>query len=134
MPSYLQVENISKSYGHKVLFENISFNINEGDKIALIAPNGTGKTSLLKILAGHDSPDNGGSIKYLKNIVTAYLEQESVLDPNKTIIEQVISKVDLSKTPKEQWDIEVEAQQIIDFAGFSGSRLKKRRRAVGRRS
>ena len=91
MPSYLQVENISKSYGHKVLFENISFNINEGDKIALIAPNGTGKTSLLKILAGHDSPDNGGSIKYLKNIVTAYLEQESVLDPNKTIIEQVIS-------------------------------------------
>ena len=45
MPSYLQIENISKSYGPKVLFENIGFNINEGDKIALIAPNGTGKTS-----------------------------------------------------------------------------------------
>lgn len=124
MPSYLQVENISKSYGHKVLFENISFNINEGDKIALIAPNGTGKTSLLKILAGHDSPDNGGSIKYLKNIVTAYLEQESVLDPNKTIIEQVISKVDLSKTPKEQWDIEVEAQQILTSLGLPDFKKK----------
>ena len=52
MASYLQVENISKSYGTKVLFDNISFNINEGDKIALIAPTGTGKTSLLSILAG----------------------------------------------------------------------------------
>ena len=47
MPSFLHVENISKSYGPKVLFENIAFNINEGDKIALIAPNGTGKTSEL---------------------------------------------------------------------------------------
>ena len=46
MASFLQVENISKSYGDKVLFSNISFNINEGDKIALIAPNGTGKSSL----------------------------------------------------------------------------------------
>ena len=50
MPSYLQIENISKSYGPKVLFENIAFNINEGDKIALVAPNGTGKTlSLIHI-------------------------------------------------------------------------------------
>lgn len=50
MPSYLQVENISESYGPKILFEHITFNINEGDKIALVAPNGTGKTSLLLIL------------------------------------------------------------------------------------
>ena len=49
MASYLQIENISKSYGPKVLFERIGFNINEGDKIALIAPNGTGKTSLMRI-------------------------------------------------------------------------------------
>ena len=54
MASYLQIENISKSYGPKVLFEHIDFNINEGDKVALIAPNGTGKTSLLRILAGKD--------------------------------------------------------------------------------
>ena len=57
MASYLQIENISKSYGPKVLFEHIGFNINEGDKVALIAPNGTGKTSLLRILAGKDSSD-----------------------------------------------------------------------------
>lgn len=54
MASYLQIENISKSYGPKILFEKIGFNINEGDKIALIAPNGTGKSSLMKILAGKD--------------------------------------------------------------------------------
>ena len=60
MPSYLQIENISKSYGPKILFEHIGFNVNEGDKIALIAPNGTGKTSLLRILAGKDKSDSGG--------------------------------------------------------------------------
>ena len=58
MPSYLQIENISKSYGTKVLFDRIGFNINEGDKIALVAPNGTGKTSLLRILAGKDKSDS----------------------------------------------------------------------------
>ena len=85
MASYLQVENISKSYGPKVLFENISFNINEGDKIALIAPNGTGKTSLLKILAGKDSSDGDGKVKFLKDITVSFLEQHHEFDPEKTI-------------------------------------------------
>ena len=71
MPSYLQIENISKSYGTKVLFDKIAFNINEGDKIALIAPNGTGKTSLMRILAGKDTSDSGGSIKFLKEARSA---------------------------------------------------------------
>ena len=65
MPSYLQIENISKSYGPKVLFERIGFNINEGDKIALVAPNGSGKTTLLRILAGEDRSDSGGRILFL---------------------------------------------------------------------
>ena len=75
MASYLQVENISKSYGDRTLFSNISFNINEGDKIALIAPNGTGKSSLLKILAGLDSSDRGGEVKFMKDIKVAFLDQ-----------------------------------------------------------
>lgn len=91
MPSYLQVENISKSYGTKVLFENIAFNINEGDKIALIAPNGTGKTSLLRILAGKDSSDSGGSIRFLRQIRVAFLEQEYDYDPDATIAEQIFT-------------------------------------------
>ena len=91
MASYLQIENISKSYGPKVLFEKIGFNINEGDKIALIAPNGTGKTSLMRILAGKDKSDSGGKIMFLKDIKIAFLEQDYPFDPEKTIFDQVMS-------------------------------------------
>ncbi|MCR5842178.1 MAG: ABC-F family ATP-binding cassette domain-containing protein [Bacteroidales bacterium] len=90
MPSYLQIENISKAYGPKVLFEHIGFNINEGDKIALIAPNGTGKTSLLRILAGEDNSDSGGRILFLRSIRIAFLKQEYDYDPALTIEEQVL--------------------------------------------
>lgn len=91
MASYLQIENISKSYGPKVLFEHIGFNINEGDKIALIAPNGTGKTSLMRILAGKDKSDSGGKIMFLKDIKIAFLEQEYDFDPEKSIFDQIMS-------------------------------------------
>ncbi|MGM9766521.1 MAG: ABC-F family ATP-binding cassette domain-containing protein [Candidatus Cryptobacteroides sp.] len=90
MASYLQIENISKSYGPKVLFEHIGFNINEGDKIALIAPNGTGKSTLLRILAGNDKSDSGGKITFLKNIRIAFLEQEYAFDPEKTVFRQIM--------------------------------------------
>lgn len=91
MASYLQIENISKSYGPKVLFENIGFNVNEGDKIALIAPNGTGKTSLMRILAGKDKSDSGGKIMFLKDIRIAFLEQDYDYDPEKSIFDQIMS-------------------------------------------
>ena len=91
MASYLQIENISKSYGPKILFENIGFNINEGDKIALIAPNGTGKTSLMRILAGKDKSDSGGRIMFLKDIKIAFLEQEYPFDGEKSIFQQIMS-------------------------------------------
>ena len=91
MASYLQIENISKSYGPKVLFEKIGFNINEGDKIALIAPNGTGKTSLMRILAGKDKSDSGGKIMFLKDIKIAFLEQEYDFDPEMSIFDQIMA-------------------------------------------
>lgn len=90
MPSFLQIENISKSYGPKILFEHIGFNVNEGDKIALIAPNGTGKTSLLRILAGKDKSDSGGRILFLKDIRIAFLEQEYDCDPKNGILDQIL--------------------------------------------
>ena len=93
MSSFLQVENISKSYGDKVLFQNISFNINEGDKIALIAPNGTGKSSLLKILAGLDSSDRGGEIKFMKDIKVAFLDQNCDFNPTNTLFDEVYSRM-----------------------------------------
>lgn len=85
MASYLQVENVSKSYGPKVLFNNINMNINEGDKIALIAPNGTGKTSLLRILAGVEGSDGDGKVKFLKDIRIAFLAQDNVYDGDLSI-------------------------------------------------
>ena len=93
MASFLQVENISKSYGDKLLFRNISFNINEGDKIALIAPNGTGKSSLLKILAGVDSSDRGGEVKFMKDIKVAFLDQMYDFNPNNTLFDEVYSRL-----------------------------------------
>lgn len=93
MASYLQVENISKSYGDRTLFRGISFNINEGDKIALVAPNGTGKSSLLKILAGIDSSDHGGKVKFMRDIRVAFLDQNTSYNPNNTIFEEVYSRM-----------------------------------------
>ncbi len=88
--NYLSVENIAKAYGELVLFEDISFGINEGQKVGFIAKNGTGKTSLLNILAGFDSPD-AGKVVYRKDITTAFLPQEPNLDPNLTVEETIFS-------------------------------------------
>ena len=93
MASFLQVENISKSYGEKVLFEKICFNINEGDKIALIAPNGTGKSSLLKILAGVDTSDRGGELKFMKDIKVAFLDQNTDFNPQNTLYDEIYSRL-----------------------------------------
>ena len=73
--NYLSVENIAKSYGERRLFENISFGINKDQKVGFVAKNGTGKTSLLNILAGTDSPDEGQVI-YRNDIRVAFLSQE----------------------------------------------------------
>lgn len=86
----LTVENISKSYGELVLFENLSFGINKDQKIALIAKNGTGKTSILNILSGADSPDSG-QVNYRKSTRVSFLAQEPVLDPNLTVEETIFA-------------------------------------------
>ena len=88
--NYLNVENISKSYGELNLFENLSFSIHKDQKIAFVAKNGTGKTSILNILSGKDSPDTG-QIIYRKGIRTTFLSQEPTLDQSLTI-EQTILK------------------------------------------
>jgi len=88
--NYLSVENISKSYGERILFKDISFGINKDQKIAFVAKNGTGKTSILNIIAGLDSPDSG-QIVTRKNISIAYLAQKDNLDNNLTIEESVFN-------------------------------------------
>ncbi len=86
--NYLSVENISKSYGERMLFSGISFGVNKGQKIAFIAKNGTGKTSLLNIITGKDVPDEGRIVS--KNgIQIAFLPQEPKLLPSLTIEETI---------------------------------------------
>ena len=121
MPSYLQIENISKSYGPKVLFKGIDFNINEGDKVALIAPNGTGKTSLLKILAGKDSSDSGGKVLFLKDIRIAFLEQDYAYDPEKSIFHQIMedsTEWTAHLDSDHLWEYELRVTRLLDQFGL----------------
>lgn len=86
MASFLQVDKLTKSIGDRVLFSDITFGVNEGDKIGLIAKNGTGKTTLLRCLAGEISPDSG-EIIFRNGIKTAYLDQTPSFDPEMTVLE-----------------------------------------------
>ncbi len=90
--NYLSVENISKAYGEVELFSDISFGINKEQKIAFIAKNGTGKTSMLNIIAGFDKADSGQVI-YRKDLKIAYLSQKENLDYGLTV-EQTIFNSD----------------------------------------
>ena len=86
--NYASIENIAKAFGERILFKDLSFGINQGQKIALIAKNGTGKTSLLNILSQAELPDEG-KVVYRKDIKVAFLPQEPNLDPKLTV-EQVV--------------------------------------------
>jgi ATP-binding cassette subfamily F protein uup len=88
--NYLQVDNLSKAYGEKVLFQNISFSLDKGQKVALIARNGTGKSSLMHILAGLDAPDSGKIITR-RDLKIDYLQQNPQLDGSKTILDTIFS-------------------------------------------
>jgi len=136
--NYLSVENISKSYGDKMLFEDISFGINKDQKIAFVAKNGTGKTTILNIIAEVDSPDSG-KIVFRKGLKIAYLSQIDSLD-EKLSVEQTIFNSDNEtlqiieqyenalKNPEDQdayqkafdlmdqrnaWDFETQYKQIL---------------------
>ncbi|MGE4567813.1 MAG: ABC-F family ATP-binding cassette domain-containing protein [Bacteroidales bacterium] len=90
MPTLLQADNISKAYGDILLFSDLSFIINEGKKIALIARNGAGKTSLLQMLAQLDAPDSG-TIERLQNVSIGYLRQDPVFTEERTVFEEVFA-------------------------------------------
>ena len=87
--NYISIDNISKAFSDKLLFENISFGIEKGEKTALVAANGTGKSTMMKILVGKEESDKG-SIAYNENIRIGYLEQLPQFDPDLTI-QDVIS-------------------------------------------
>ena len=81
--SYLQVEDLTKSYGDRMLFDSITFGVNQGDKIGVIAKNGTGKSTLLRLIAGKESADSG-SITFRSGIRVAILDQSPIFAPSDT--------------------------------------------------
>ena len=137
MISYLQVENLTKSFGDNILFENISFGISDNQRVALIAKNGTGKTTLLNILAGNEDYQ-GGTISFKRDLRIGYLDQNpdfpkelSVIDAclrsdneavrtiaayehcmmsdNQDGLDEILSQMDLHKA----WDYETRIKQIL---------------------
>ncbi len=134
----LSIEGVGKTFQDHPVFENISFGVNQGQKIALIAKNGTGKTTLLKIIAGDDTPDKG-EVNQRKGTRISYLAQEPLLNPAFTIEEcilqsnnesiQVIARYEeaLNKPEEEEayqqafeamdqyqaWDFETQYKQIL---------------------
>ncbi len=137
MRPYLQAENLSKRWGELMLFENISFTVFEGQKVALIARNGTGKSTLLDLLAGKDSPDSG-TITLTNDVVIGYFEQIPKLHPGNTVLEEIfesdneklkmvkafelavsknnqkeIAEISAKMDELNAWDFEVEIKQIL---------------------
>lgn len=135
--NYVSAENLTKSFGIKILFENISFNVNEGDKIAIVARNGTGKSTLLKILTGKEIADSG-NVTVHKDIQVVLFDQEIDFDPTLSVEEfmmtldsapiQALKKYHqslISADPKEMekaiaemelqkaWDLENEMKQFL---------------------
>src|SRR5699024_5749048 len=86
----LSVENLTKAYGDKSLFNQISFSIEDRDRIGIVGVNGTGKSTLLKLIAGLETKDQG-VINHARDFSIAYLDQEPELKPERTILEEVFA-------------------------------------------
>lgn len=96
--NYLSIENLSKSYGDRLLFADIAFGVDEGEKIGIVARNGTGKSTLLRILAGEESPDDG-KVVYRRDLRVGYLPQEPVFAPRITVGEAAVENLDQDNHP-----------------------------------
>jgi len=117
--NYLTVEGLNRIYGDKILFKNLNFHLNKGDKIALIAKNGTGKSSLLKTIVGIEPPDNNDAIIRLhKSAHIGYVPQEPELNENNTVLEDIFrAKTPLFNTVREY--------ENCIFANITGERLER---------
>lgn len=116
MQNILSAENIVKSYNDKPLLDNASFYLNEGEKVGIIGINGTGKSTLLKILAGYEEPDEG-KVTSANNMVIRYLPQTPVFDTKESVLENIVRQ-NVSKANTE-WEVENEAKTLLTKLGIT---------------
>ena len=112
--NYLSVENLSKSYGDKVLFEKITFGISRGDKVALVAKNGTGKTTLLNILKGVEIADEG-RISFRKELTIEFLSQEPVFDEEMTVIDTLLNAKNKFTDVIKRYNLAIAGDSSVDM-------------------
>ena len=109
---YLQVENLTKSFGDKVLFESISFGVAEGQRVALIARNGAGKTTLLNIIAGEEDYE-AGSVTFRKDLKVGYLRQQPSFSEGLTVMQACMMNAPEETELERSWDYETRYKQIL---------------------
>lgn len=115
MKPYLQVEDLTKSYGDRMLFDSVTFGVNEGDKIGLIAKNGTGKSTLLRILSGAEAPDSG-SVTFRSGLRVGFLAQMPEFEQGKTILDNLLATVPAEQ--HEEWGHEDRIKQMLFQLGI----------------
>ncbi len=111
----LTIEHLTKSYTERLLFDDTSFSINEGEKIGLIGINGTGKSTLLRIVAGLEEPDQGTVVKG-RNLDIRFLSQNPVFHEGDTILESIVRD---NEGHEHVWDLESQAKAMLTRLGFS---------------
>jgi sulfate-transporting ATPase len=118
----IEVNNVSKAYGDKLLFENLSFSLPQGGIVGVIGPNGAGKTTLFKLITGQEKPDSG-SFEVGETVQLSYVDQEhGGLDPNKTVYQIISGGNELMKLGNR----EVNARAYVSKFNFAGSDQEKK--------
>ena len=116
MASILQIENLTKSYGERMLFADVTFGVNEGDKIGIVAKNGTGKSTLLSIIAGKEAPDSG-KVTFADGIKTGYLEQTPKLNTSLSALEACREAA--TGADRQAWDFDDRMRQMLYHLGVT---------------
>ncbi len=128
MKPYLQVDNLTKSYGDRLLFESVTFGVNEGDKIGIVAKNGTGKSTLLRLLADRESPDSG-SVIFRNGLRVGFLDQNPEFDPSLSLMDNLLPVI--PKEHHDEWSHEDRVRQMLSHLGIDDLSLRVDRLSGG---